>query len=80
MAGMLAVFAILIGPARATPPEARFEVHYSPEERLDQIDAALIATARTTIDLASYSLTDPIFIGVAHRLSQFLDIGRERAG
>jgi phosphatidylserine/phosphatidylglycerophosphate/cardiolipin synthase-like enzyme len=34
------------------------EVHYSPEERLDAIDAALIGTAERSIDLASYSLTD----------------------
>ena len=34
------------------------EVHFSPEERLDAIDAALIATAKQSIDFASYSLTD----------------------
>jgi len=34
------------------------EVHYSPEERLDAIDASLIATAKTSIDLASHALTD----------------------
>ena len=38
------------------------EVHYSPEERLDAIDAQLIATARNAIDLASYALTDRIVI------------------
>ena len=38
------------------------EVHYSPEERLDAIDAALIATAKRSIDLASYALTDPIVL------------------
>ncbi len=38
------------------------EVHYAPEERLDAIDAALIATARHSIDLASYALTDPIVL------------------
>src|SRR5271165_6489725 len=38
------------------------EVHYSPEERLDAIDAGLIATARRSIDLASYALTDPIVL------------------
>jgi phosphatidylserine/phosphatidylglycerophosphate/cardiolipin synthase-like enzyme len=38
------------------------EVHYSPEERLDAIDAALIGTAKNSIDLASYALTDPIVI------------------
>ena len=34
------------------------EIHYSPEERLDVIDAALIAGAKHSIDLASYSLTN----------------------
>ena len=34
------------------------EVHYAPEERLDAIDAGLIAGAKRSIDLASYSLTD----------------------
>jgi phosphatidylserine/phosphatidylglycerophosphate/cardiolipin synthase-like enzyme len=34
------------------------EVHFSPEERLDAIDAALIGEARRSIDFASYSLTD----------------------
>ena len=38
------------------------EIHYSPEERLDAIDAALIATARSSIDLASYALTDSIVL------------------
>jgi phosphatidylserine/phosphatidylglycerophosphate/cardiolipin synthase-like enzyme len=34
------------------------ELHFSPEEKLDAIDAALIAEATRTIDFASYSLTD----------------------
>ncbi len=38
------------------------ETHYAPEERLDLIDIELIATARTSIDLASYALTDRIVI------------------
>ena len=38
------------------------EVHLSPEERLDAIDTALIATAKHSIDLASYALTDPIVL------------------
>ena len=38
------------------------EVHYSPEERLDTIDAALISAAKSSIDLASYALTDPIVL------------------
>ncbi len=38
------------------------EIHFSPEERLDAIDAGLIATAKYSIDLASYALTDPIVL------------------
>jgi phosphatidylserine/phosphatidylglycerophosphate/cardiolipin synthase-like enzyme len=38
------------------------EVHFSPEEHLDVIDAALIATAQQSLDLASYALTDSIVI------------------
>jgi phosphatidylserine/phosphatidylglycerophosphate/cardiolipin synthase-like enzyme len=38
------------------------EIHYAPEERLDRIDVALIATAKTSIDLASYALTDSVVI------------------
>src|SRR5271165_5071043 len=47
---------------RALPIAFAQEVHFSPEERLDAIDAALIATAKSSIDLASYALTDPIVI------------------
>jgi len=38
------------------------EIHFSPEERLDTIDCALIATAKQSIDLASYALTDAAVI------------------
>ena len=38
------------------------EIHFSPQERLDVFNAALIATAKTSIDFASYALTDPIVI------------------
>jgi phosphatidylserine/phosphatidylglycerophosphate/cardiolipin synthase-like enzyme len=34
------------------------EVHFSPEERLDAIDVALVDGAKQSIDFASYSLTD----------------------
>ncbi len=52
----LAVMLVLAHPAWAA------DIHFSPEERLDQIDAELIATARTSIDLASYALTDRLVI------------------
>jgi phosphatidylserine/phosphatidylglycerophosphate/cardiolipin synthase-like enzyme len=54
-----ALLAALGLPAHAAPPA---EVHASPEENLDVIDAELIATAKTSIDLASYVLSDRIVI------------------
>jgi phosphatidylserine/phosphatidylglycerophosphate/cardiolipin synthase-like enzyme len=38
------------------------EVHFAPEERLDAIDAELIATSKQSIDFASYALTDSMVI------------------
>jgi phosphatidylserine/phosphatidylglycerophosphate/cardiolipin synthase-like enzyme len=46
----------------ALPIASAQEVHFSPEERLDAIDAALIGTAKLSIDLASYALTNPVVI------------------
>jgi phosphatidylserine/phosphatidylglycerophosphate/cardiolipin synthase-like enzyme len=43
---------------RWTGAVAAQEVHYSPEERLDDIDVALINSAKSAIAFASYSLTD----------------------
>jgi phosphatidylserine/phosphatidylglycerophosphate/cardiolipin synthase-like enzyme len=34
------------------------EIHFSPEEDLAKVDAGLISQARTSIDFASYALTD----------------------
>jgi phosphatidylserine/phosphatidylglycerophosphate/cardiolipin synthase-like enzyme len=56
-----AVLAGLMAGCAVTDTLAQ-EVHYSPEERLDAIDAALIATAKRSIDFASYALTDPIVL------------------
>jgi phosphatidylserine/phosphatidylglycerophosphate/cardiolipin synthase-like enzyme len=38
------------------------EIHFSPEERLDAIDVQLIGTAKSSIDFASYALTDASII------------------
>jgi phosphatidylserine/phosphatidylglycerophosphate/cardiolipin synthase-like enzyme len=40
-----------------SPSLSAQEVHFSPDERLDLIDVALIATAKVSIDFASYALT-----------------------
>jgi phosphatidylserine/phosphatidylglycerophosphate/cardiolipin synthase-like enzyme len=61
-AGAAMLLALLAIPAGATQLDVRLEIHYAPEERLDMIDEALIASAKTSIDLASYSLTDPVVI------------------
>ncbi len=38
------------------------EVHFSPEEDVARIDAGLIAQARSSIDFASYALTDGVVL------------------
>jgi hypothetical protein len=40
-------------------PALAQEIHFSPEERLDAIEAALIVTARISIDFASCALHGP---------------------
>ena len=57
-AGLAPLTATLFALAAASAQE----VHFSPEERLDAIDATLIATAKLSIDFASYALTDSIVI------------------
>jgi phosphatidylserine/phosphatidylglycerophosphate/cardiolipin synthase-like enzyme len=52
----------LVALAGATLAVSAQAVHFSPEERLDAIDEALIASAKLSIDFASYALTDPIVI------------------
>jgi phosphatidylserine/phosphatidylglycerophosphate/cardiolipin synthase-like enzyme len=42
----------------AIVPATRPEIHYAPEERLDQIDLSLIENAGTSIDMAAYVLSD----------------------
>ena len=50
--GLVALFAVM--PAVAAP----IEIHYSPVENLEQVDVALLRSARSKIDLAAYDLTD----------------------
>ena len=51
--GLVALFAVTQA-AMAAP----IEVHYSPVENLEQVDVALLHSARSKIDLAAYDLTD----------------------
>jgi phosphatidylserine/phosphatidylglycerophosphate/cardiolipin synthase-like enzyme len=51
--------ALLLFPTSGFAPRAGAqEIHFSPEERLDAIDAAMIESAKLSIDFAAYSLTD----------------------
>ena len=56
------VAVVLFGLIGLLCPALSEEIYFSPEETLDLIDAALIATAKSSIDLASYALTDPLVI------------------
>ncbi len=46
------------------------EVHFSPEERLDTIDASLIVGAVRSIDFAAYSLTDTVILDALQAADQ----------
>jgi phosphatidylserine/phosphatidylglycerophosphate/cardiolipin synthase-like enzyme len=60
-AAFLAVSCALL--AASSPALAgETEVHYSPDEPLDRIDAQLIGEAQNSIDLAAYTLTNWIVI------------------
>ena len=50
----LLCLALLVSPARAD----RIEWHSAPAENLEHVDIAQFATAKQTIDLAAYVLTD----------------------
>ena len=59
MRRVLTTAVAILGSASAALAE---EVHYSPGESLDAIDAKLIEASKESIDLASYSLTDTTVI------------------
>jgi len=61
---LLAVALLAVTPALAQ------ELHYSPEERLDQVDAGLIATAKTSLDMAAFALTDKVVINALDAAQQ----------
>ena len=54
--------AVVMLAAFCASTAAAQEVHYAPEEKLDVIDAILIAGATRSIDFASYSLTDSVVL------------------
>lgn len=48
----------VLGLSLLAYPAAAIEVHHSPVENLEHVDAALIATAERTIDVAAFVLSD----------------------
>ena len=69
---MRIIIALATALALATPAFAgpRLELHYSPEENLERIDAALIDEARERIDVAAYVLTDVAVAEALFRATQ----------
>jgi phosphatidylserine/phosphatidylglycerophosphate/cardiolipin synthase-like enzyme len=57
----LPIAVMLTGPGDANPARPA-ELYFAPETRLDAIDASLIGEAKTSIELASYALTDKLVI------------------
>jgi PLD-like domain len=54
----LAAFAILAGTDACPATAAEPEIHYAPVENLEHIDLALIRSAKKSVDIAMYTLTD----------------------
>lgn len=52
----------VLAACRALSAAAAQEVHYSPEEDLAKIDAVLISQAKSSVDFASYALTDAVIL------------------
>jgi hypothetical protein len=64
----LAVLGAFTSPAHATPADLQFEIHLRARKSAwTESTPILIATAKMTIDLASYSFTDPPFATVTDR-------------
>src|SRR5262245_33972823 len=53
-----AAFAILAGTDARPIAAAEPEIHYAPVENLEHIDLALIRSAKKSVDIAMYTLTD----------------------
>jgi phosphatidylserine/phosphatidylglycerophosphate/cardiolipin synthase-like enzyme len=56
--GSLFALSVVVSAAFAAP----VEVHYSPVENLEQVDVALLRSARSKVDLTAYALTDWLVI------------------
>lgn len=69
IAAIALVLAIAIG-STATRAEPSVTIHYAPAENLERVDGALIGSAKRSIDMAAYVLTDwPVIdeLVAAHR-------------
>lgn len=54
----LYLFTVFAATAPAGVVASEAEIHYAPVENLERIDLALLRSARKSIDIAAYSLTD----------------------
>lgn len=72
-------FVLLTAPAVNASAEAQtaaavrpgaVELHFAPTENLERIDLGLLGTARKSVDLAAYNLSDHAVIQALCRLSQ----------
>lgn len=87
---LLAALAAITALAAAMPPRAhaaRLDLHYAPEDNLERIDVGLIDSAKTSIDMAAYVLTDVAVMQALERaagrgvkLRVFLEPNQEREG
>ena len=59
---MIRSFALILALFTALPAPAA-EVHFAPRENLEALDIATLASARQSIDMAAYVLTDLPVIG-----------------
>lgn len=62
----LAIAAMLAGQ----PAAAGWSIAYAPEANLERLDVALIDTARSSIDMAAYVLTDVAVIDALTRAAK----------
>lgn len=78
------VFAAMLA---AHPADAGWSIAYAPEANLERLDVVLLDSARTSIDMAAYVLTDVAVIdaltraaGRGVRVRIYRDVGQDRVG
>ena len=80
--------AVVLSAMFATQPaQAGWSIAYAPETNLERLDVVLLDSARTSIDMAAYVLTDVAVIdaltravGRGVRVRIYRDVGQDRVG